>query len=207
MEKELLCTSSDNRLIKKFSQALLERGIKDGARYYYSDENCRYPFFKIPKAYKKENLDDPSVHYAFVDIDDDPPFSEEEYTVFGNFVHEHFNDPGKAAELVSGLLSGEIVEVAIVYPDRMAGFFVKNTGDPQKNVDIIAENFESIKPRLDMDVSAMSGGHWHSLFERAFPYSLQYGPSTEHVLNGISVYMVSSVLAEHPEYYIIQMDQ
>ena len=207
MEKELLCTSSDNQLIKKFSQALLELGIKDGARHYYTTENCRYPFFKIPKAYKKENPDDPSVHYAFVDIDDDPPFSDEEYTVFGNFVHEHFDNPEQAAELVSKLLSGEVVEVAIVYPDRMAGFFVKNTGDPQKNVDIIAENFESIKPHLDTDVAVMNGGHFHSLFEKSFPYSLQYGPSTDHVLSGISIYMVSSVLAEHPEYYVSQMDR
>ena len=41
-------------------------------------------------------------------------------------------DADKAAEFVLQLIKAEMVEVALVHPDRMAGFFVANTGDPEK---------------------------------------------------------------------------
>ena len=205
MEKEKLCITSNNPLIKKFSKALVKQGITEGARYYYTDDNYSLPFFKIPKAYKKESPNDPDVHYVFVDIDYNPPgLAKEEYTVFGNYIHEHIADADKAAELVLQMIKAEIVEVAIVYPDRKAGFFVANTGDPEKNVDIITENFAAIKVYLEKDMAAMNGGHMHVLFPKIFPKYLQFGPTTDHRIPGINIYLVSSVFAEHPEFYIIQ---
>ena len=205
MEREMLCANSDNALVKKFSEALVKQGVTEGAQYYYTDDDFHLPFFKIPKAYKKESPTDPDVHFVFVDIDSNPPvLAKEEYTVHGNYVHEHIADADKAAELVVQLIKAEMVEVAIVYPDRMAGFFVGNTGDPEKNVGIIAENFETIKGYLENDMAAMNGGHMHTLFPKIFPKYLQYGPTTKHRIPGINIYLVSSVLAEHPEFYIIQ---
>ena len=205
MEKENLCMSSDNQLIKKFSEALVKQGITDGTQFYYTDDDFHLPFFKLPKAYKKESPDDPDVHYVFVDVDTAThELNKGEYTVHGNYVHEHIADADRAAELVVQLLKAEMVEVAIVYPDRMAGFFVNNTGDPQKNVDIIGENFREIKGYLESDMAALRGGHMHTLFPKIFPNYLQYGPSVQHRIPGISIYLVSSIIAEHPEFYVIQ---
>ena len=205
MEKEKLCITSSNPLVKKFSQALIKQGITEGARYYYTNDNYSLPFFKIPKAYKKESPNDPDVHYIFVDVGTNPHgLAKEEYTVYGNYVHEHISDADKAAELVLKMLKAETVEVAIVYPDRMAGFFVANTGDPEKNVNIIADNFANIKVYLEEDMTTMNDGHMHALFPNIFPKYLQYGPTTKHRIPGINIYLVSSVFAEHPEFYIIQ---
>ena len=201
METKLLCADSDNQLIKSFSEALIKQGITEGAQFYYVDSNMHLPFFKIPKAFKKETPEDPSIHYVFVDVDE----AQYEYTVCGNYVHEHISDEDRAAELEAKLLNAEIVEIAIVYPDRMAGFFVNNTGDPQANVDIIGKNFGEIKEHLEFNIYTLQGGHLHTLYTRAFPYYLQIGPTAaRHKLPGISIYLVSSVLAEHPEFYIIQ---
>lgn len=205
MEKENLCVLSDNQLIKKFSEALVKQGITEGTQFYYTDDDFHLPFFKLPKAYKKESPDDPDVHYVFVDVDTATHgLNKGEYTVHGNYVHEHIADADRAAALVAQLLKAEMIEVAIVYPDRMAGFFVNNTGDPQKNVDIIGENFGDIKGYLESDMAALRGGHMHTLFPKIFPNYLQYGPSAQHRIPGISIYLVSSVIAEHPEFYVIQ---
>ena len=205
MEREMLCADSDNALVKKFSEALVRQGVTEGAQYYYTDDNYHLPFFKIPKAYKKESPSDPDVHYVFVDVDSNPPgTAKEEYTVHGNYVHEHIADADKAAEFVLQLIKAEMVEVALVHPDRMAGFFVANTGDPEKNVGIIAENFTTIKGYLESDMAALNSGHMHVLFPKIFPKYLQYGPTTKYWIPGINIYLVSSVIAEHPEFYIIR---
>lgn len=76
MEKEMLCATSDNALVKKFSEALVKQGINEGAQYYYTDDDFHLPFFKIPKAYKKESPDDPDIHFVFVDVDSNPPLKK-----------------------------------------------------------------------------------------------------------------------------------
>lgn len=210
MEKENLCVLSDEQPIKKLSEALVMQGITEGAQFYYTDDDYSTPFFKLPKAYKKESPDDPDAQYVFVDVETDM-YKEGEYTVHGNYVHEHITDADRAAMLVARLLKGEIAEVAIVYPDRLAGFFVNNTGDPKKNVGIIVENFKEIKGYFESDTMAapcagLMHGHIHALFPQIhlFPNYLQYGFSTEHRISGINIYMVSSVVGEHPEFYVIQ---
>ncbi len=201
MEQRLLVKNSDNELIIKFSNALIKQGISEGVDCYYIDEGCKYPFFKIPKAYKKENEGDPDVHYAFVDIDDNPPFAEkEEYTVFGNYHHDHFADADKAAELVKKLITGEIAEVALVLKDAIATAFLENTGDPQKNAEKLMAHFNQL---MEYIKGARQGGHHHMLFAPSHPYCLYYELAKQQMFEGYNAYAVSSILAEHPEFYIL----
>ena len=201
MEQKFLVKDSENNLIHKFSESLIKQGITDGADCYYTDENCRFPFFKIPKAYKKENENDPDTHYAFVDIDDNPPFIEkEEYTVFGNYHHDHIADPDKAAILVKKLITGEICEVALVLKDGIASTFMENTGDPQKNVDNFMAHFEKLMEYLR---NAQQGGHHHMIFMPSHPYYLYYELAKQKMFDGYNAYAISSILAEHPEFYIL----
>lgn len=202
MEQKLPVKDADNELIIKFSNALKKQGIYEGADCYYIDENFKLPFFKVPKAYKKEQPSDPDIHYIFVDIDDNPPFLEkEEYTVQGNYVHEHIANADSAAELVKKLYTGEYVEVAIVYPDRQAAFYLKNQGDPEGNVGVLMNNVSTIIECLS---NAKEGGHMHRIFSPAYPYNLQFGLGKQQVLPNIEVYAVSSVFAEHPEFYVLK---
>ena len=204
MEKQYLCESSDNEMIKKFSDALIKKGIIEGSKYYYIDDNFSFPFFKLPKPYQKENDNDPDVHYVFVDVDNSKTHSPYgEYTIQCNFIHEHISDVNLAVELVYGILKEEIVEVAIIFPNYFAGFYMKHTGDHEKNVNFINDNFDFIGDCLK-SITNLTSGHMHKLFPKISPYYIHYGPSTEHKLSGASIYMVSSILAVHPEYYIIK---
>jgi hypothetical protein len=201
METKLLVKDSDNELIHKFSKALLDQGIVDGADCYFISDNNQLPFFKIPKNYKKENENDPDVHYVFVDIDDKPPFLGcEEYTVFGNFHHDHIPNAESAAELVKKLISGELCEVALVFEYAKAATFMKNTGDPQKNVDNFMEHYADLEKHIK---SAVVGGHHHVIFMPSFPHNLYYCVGKQEMFQGIQAYVVSSILAEHPEFYIL----
>ena len=197
MEKSIPCADSNNQMIKDMSDTLMEIGITDAANYYESDDYSK-PYFKIAKEFKKESEKDPDVYYIYIDVDDN------EYTVHGRYVHEHFGGANRAAMLVAGLLTGSIVEVALVFPDRMAGFFLANTGDPAKNVQVIDDNAETIMKHLNSPMAAAPNIHGHILFSPAFPYYLQYGGGRQPQIEGVRVYLLSSVFAEHPEYYVIQ---
>lgn len=204
MEKLNLCVESNNEMINNLSKALIEKGIIDGSNYYYTDDNFKHPFFKIPKSYKKESENDPDVHYIFIDVDNSMTHSPTgEYTVQCNYVHEHIIDVNQVAELVYGLLKEEIVEVAVVFPNYYAGFFMMHTGDHEKNVDFLNENFEFIGECLK-SIMNLKCGHMHRIFPKIHPYNLNYGPSNEFCIPDVKVYMVSSIFAVHPEYYIIQ---
>lgn len=202
MEHKLLVKDSDNPLIIKFSEALYKQGLTDGCDCYYIDEDFRLPFFKIPKPYKKESPTDHDVEYIFVDVDDNPPFLEnEEYTVQGNYVHEHTPNADDAAELVKKLYTGEVVEVAIIYPDRKASFFLNNTGDHKKNVEVLLKNADTIISHLK---TCVPGGHSHVLFTPAYPFNLNLGLEEGRRIAGCELYAVSAVFSEHPEYYVLK---
>lgn len=196
MEKAIPCSSTDNKMIADISKVLLEVGIEDGAHYYESDE-YRVPYFKLAKKYKKESENDPDVCYVYIDVDDN------EYTVHGRYVHEHIGSEHKAVTLAFGLLSGAIVEVALVYPNKMAGFFLPNMGDPAKHIKVIDDNADQILKHLNSPMASAPNVHGHSLFSAAFPYYLQWGGGRQPQIEGVQVYMLSSVFGEHPEYYII----
>ena len=197
MEKMIPCASTTDQMIKDMSEVLLEIGVTDGANYYESDE-YRVPYFKIAKPFKKETEDDPDFWYIYVDVD------ENEYTVHGRFIHEHFGGANRAAMLVAELLTGSTVEVALVFPDRMAGFFMQNTGDPAKNVKVIDDNADTIMKHLNSPMATMPNVHGHVLFSPAFPYYLYYGGGRQPQIEGVTIYLLSSVCGEHTEYYVIQ---
>ena len=197
MERKHSCAASDNQMIKDLSKVLIECGI-EGAEDYYEADEYRTPYFKIPKKYKKESERDPDVCYVYVDVE------ETEYTVHGRYVHEHLSHENKVANLVMGLLSGEIAEVALVFPDRMAGFFVQNTGDPEQNAKIVDLNAETIMKHLNSPMASAPNVHGHTMFEAAFPYYLQWGGGRQPQIEGVQIYIVSSVVGEHPEYYVIR---
>lgn len=198
MEKSIPCASTDNQMIADMSKALMEAGITDGALNYYESDEYSVPYFKIAKKFKKETENDPDVCYVYVDVD------ENEYTVHGRYVHEHFGSERRAAELVLGLLCGEIVEVALVFPNKMAGFFLPNLGDPEKHVNVINDNAEQIMKHLNSPMATSPNVHGHTLFSPAFPYYLQWGGARQPQIEGVQIYMLSSVFAEHPEYYVIK---
>ena len=202
MEQQFLVKDTDDKLIIKFSEALKAHGIYEGAEFYYTDDNLSLPFFKIPKDYKKEEPNDPDVHYIFVDVNDNSPFSgSEEYTVSGNYAHEHIANVDNAVDLVKKLLSGEIVEVALVLKDRYACYFLTNRGDPKENVNAMASNLEVIKDCLQ---NASTTVHIHRFPSFAQPYSLVYGGGDTRQIPNTEIYFVSSVFAEHPEFYIVK---
>ena len=197
MEKKLSCAETDNEMIKDMSIALLKCGIDEGANYYEADEYSK-PYFKISKKFKKESDSDPDVCYIYIDVED------AEYTVHGRYVHEHLSHENKAVNLVVGLLSGAIAEVALVFPNKMAAFFIQNTGDPAENVKILDANAEQIMSHLNSPMASSPNVHGHVIFSAAFPYYLYYGGGRQPQIEGVTIYLVSSVFAEHPEYYVIQ---
>lgn len=204
MEKELLVKDSNSKGIKNLSNALKNGGIKLGFDVYYMDENCDFPFFKIPKKYKKESENDPPVHYVFIDVDESDMGVE--YTVSGSFSHEHSCDLDCVIKLVKGLLTGDIVEVALVYKFAKATFFLPNTGDPQTNVNFLSQDKELINKVMDTLNNPMlvSRTHLHVPSAKLFPYNLLCKAGPQQQIEGVEIYLVSSVLAEHPEYYIIK---
>ena len=197
MENQFLCTSSNDQRIRALSNALLDLGIADAAHYYEADEYS-VPYFKLGKKFKKESPADPDFHYLYVDVDED------EYTVHGQYGHEHFADAVLAAWLVKALFTGETVEVALVFPDKMAGFFMNNTGDPEQNVKVITDNAKTIMDILNSPSGSMRNVHVHTAFAPSHPYFLLCGGFRRPQIADVTIYMVSYVFAEHPEYYVIQ---
>ena len=197
MEKALSCATTDNQMIRDMSTVLAELGI-DGADTYYEADEYSKPYFKIAKKFKKETENDPDVCYIYIDVDD------MEYTVHGRYLHEHISNEKRAANLALGLLSGAIAEVALVFPNKMAGFFILNTGDPAKNVKVIDDNAEEIMKHLNSPMASMSNVHGHIIFSAAFPYNLQYGGGRQPQIEGVQIYLLSAVFGEHTEYYVIQ---
>lgn len=185
-------------MIADMSAALAEVGIVDGFQNYYESDEYGVPYFKIPKKFKKESENDPDVCYVYVDVD------ENEYTVHGRYVHEHLGNERQAAKLVLGLLTGAIAEVALVFPNKMAAFFLPNTGDPAQNVKVIDDNAEKIMEHLNSPMASAPNVHMHVLFSPAYPYYLHFGGGRQPQIEGVQIYMVSSVFAEHPEYYVIR---
>lgn len=201
MEKKLFVCDSNNELIKKFSQALINHGITEGADCYYVDDSLTLPFFKIPKAYLREKEGDPDFHYAFVDIDSSGPYTgKEEYTVTATYHHEHLSNADDAALLVKKLLTGEICEVALVTKNAIVCTFMENTGDHQKNVSSFMDHHQII---LDTIKAGRENMHLHKSFEPSAPYCLYCSLGEQQMFTGYNAYIVSSVLAVHPEFYII----
>ncbi|MBQ8726712.1 MAG: hypothetical protein IJY84_06405 [Clostridia bacterium] len=200
MENKFRVKDTDIIAIKELAEELKNFGV-DGYEYYYQEENSKVPFFKITKPFKKEKDSDPDEHEIFIDIDLNAPTPE--YTVCGLLCHEHFLEPSQAVRLVKGMIDGIIAEVGLVYHNMKASFFIVNRGEPQKNVATIDENAQFITQRL-FEGAKFTGFHNHILFNGSFTNYLYCDHNSQLIFKGVQVYLVSAILGEHPEYYIIQ---
>ena len=158
-------------------------------------------YFKLPKAYKKENENDPDFHYVFIDVEQKSSSPNgKEFSVYGSYHHEHYMNASKAAENAKGLLSGEICEVALTIGNKQASLFMINCGDPQKNVDELMSDFESIYKQLTEGKAGVY--HIHLIYQKTFPNNLLLQFNARKDLPNYNAYATCSVLAEHPEFYI-----
>ncbi len=201
MEKEFLVSQTQNKNILELSSRLAENNV-EGSDLYYEKEGYKCPFMKLPKKYKKESDTDPEVCYIYVDVEDNG-----EYTVFGNYGHEHCAGAADAALLITGMLTGYIAEVALIYGDMKAAAFMLNSGDPQANVDVIGKDAETAEFATDNLMSVRGKGyHMHLLFAKnhPLPYSMMFDSAKGYTYQGVTVYLASCVFGEHPEIYVIQ---
>ena len=196
MEKAISCATAENSKIKELATILGKLGM-DGCENYYEADEYSVPYFKLPKKFKKETDNDPDDCFVYVDVGD-------EYTVHGRYLHEHLQTAQQAARLAYELWTGAIVEVVLVFPDRMAGFFLPNLGAPEKHIKVIDDNVEYIMEQLNSPMASSMNFHGHLLFSASSPYFLQVGASRQPQIEGVTVYAISSVFAEHPEYYVIR---
>ncbi len=205
MEQVRKVSESGNAYIIALSEELKKVGILDGSDVYYEDENFDQPFFKIPKAYKKEKAGDPDEHYVFVDVGEGPVGME--YTVTCNFVHEHIGRVEDAVTLIKGLYDGEIVEMALVYGDIKVSLYMHQLGDHVSNIEYLIGDKKAVDYVIEHMKNPMvqSGrGHQHLVFPKNFPYNLMFEKAGKHVLPNIRVYAVSAIFGEHPEYYVLE---
>ncbi|MBQ7373663.1 MAG: hypothetical protein IJW64_03780 [Clostridia bacterium] len=200
METKLNVCDCELPAIKNMSEELIKLGV-DGAEFYYVDDESSFPFFKIEKPYKKEKDGDPDAHALFIDVDIKE--TEVEYTVVGLLCHEHFSSAQLVAELMKGLICETVAEVALVYPNMKASFFVVNRDDPAKNVSIIDKNAKIITERL-FGSAKFSGCHIHSLFVSSCTNYLLCDYKDQLKIKDVKIYLVSAVAGYHPEYYVIQ---
>lgn len=201
METKLLVKDSDNELIHELSKALLDCGITEGADCYYISDNYGVPFFKLPKAYKKENENDPDFHHVFIDVEEKSGSpTNKEFSVYGTYHHEHYMNASDAAENAKKLLSGEICEVVLTLGCKQASLFMINCGDPEKNVNELMSDFENIHKHLTE--GKVGGYHIHLIYQKTFPNNLLLQFNAKKDLQNYNAYATCSVLAEHPEFYI-----
>ena len=75
-----------------------------------------------------------------------------------------------------------------------------NTGDPKQNVDEFMSDFENIYKQ--MSEGKAGNYHIHMYYPNTFPYTLHIEFNARKELANYNAYAISSILAEHPEYYI-----
>lgn len=194
-------TSETEKMYRDFAQALDKAGL-DGSDRYYTTDNCEIAYFKIPKPFKKEQDSDPDFHHIFIDVEQKQ--GAVEYSVHGSFCHEHTPSIDYAIGLCQRLYSGEVVEVAFYSGSYFATTFVKSAGAPEENIKVLSESFEAVKDALLTPMIQDGKGHLHVVFPATKEFHLLSKRTNEFQINGIKTYFMSSVLAEHPEYYIVE---
>lgn len=202
MEKEYICAQTDSQYVKDISRMLIEAGI-EGANVCYSDAEYFYPYFKILKKFKKEQDGDPEFNIIYIDVFEDEE-TETEITVYGNYVHEHFETAEEAAAAAIALYKGETAEVALVMGGKLGGYFAKNTGDPQKNVAALSANAQDVADYLAVPIVGQGDYHMHMLMDFAAPSYIFTGASKAPQIEGVKIYLMSAVVGEHPEYYVVK---
>ena len=161
----------------------------------------KYPFFKIPKKYKKEKPDDPDVHYVFIDVNGSS-INSVDYRVHGSHTHEHLRNADETADLAAKLLSGDVVEVGIVDCEAAVCFFMNDRGNPEENIAVIERNKPMINEYLSYYQHRWGERHTHADFDEVSPHRLYCG-IPKCTLEGAVIFMFSAKLGEHPTIKVI----
>ncbi len=196
MERKINISDKTDKKIREVSEELNKIGLGAFADSYYEDDEYVGPFFKIEKPFLKESEKDPDSECIFLDVG-------EEYTVHTRLGHEHYNHAKNAVETVKGLFDGTLAEVALCFDTLTARFLIKNTGDPQKNVDKVNENAKAIMELINSAVKVIKGrSHIHQIFEPSFPHCIHIFLENNYMYGGCEVYLQSVVMGTHPEIYM-----
>lgn len=198
MEIKLSVAECDDEQIKLVSQKLKEVGFGELADYYYQSESCNCPFFKLAKKYQKEQEWEPEYVYVFFDVSD-------EYTVTGMRLHEHFSQSqlDDAVRFAADVYTGVLCEVCFVSTTMRAGFFMPNTGDPEKNVGYLSSHLKEVMDIVSIVVGGLyQGVHVHHYFQPSFPHYLKIDAEKNPEIAGKNMYLTSVVFAEQTEYYL-----
>ncbi|MBQ8546452.1 MAG: hypothetical protein IJ437_05890 [Clostridia bacterium] len=199
----LIEESSDPWAIE-FSNKLRESGI-EGWDKYYNGEEYSCDFFKIPVPYQKESPNDPDVHYIFVDINNDEKYGRD-YTVCGNYAHQHCASSELAVYIIKHLIEKHIVEMCFVRENLSASLFMPSKGSDQDNVGFLLENFKDISDNLNSPIwQENTAGHFHTTFNAEPLFSIMGNKSgCQPAIDGVKTYVVCAEFGKHPEYYILE---
>lgn len=196
MERKLSVTECNDDNIKLVSAKLKEAGLGEFADYYYERDGYHCPFFKLAKKYQKEQEWEPDYVNVFFDVAD-------EYTVMGMCLHEHFSNIDTAIKFAVDVYNGKLAEVCIVSTTMRVGFFMPDTGDPEKNVNVLASNLEGIATIVNnIKQGLMPDVHAHHYFAPIHPYYLKISVENNPVIAGKSTYLTSVVFGQQTEYYL-----
>ncbi len=204
MYDEYLCKESDNPDVLALSGALLERGISDGERYCVAQNGA--VFFRISCPIEEQGEEYPWSLY--IDVE-----SDGEYTMQTFFIHVHFATAEEVAEQVKMMMEGKLAEVGLAFPKMgvRASFFTENTGDPEKNVSVVAQNAQAIYDLTASLCPEAFYGSFHRYYEKSTPLSkdrnihimMISSLESEYVGENDSPYMTSCVVGVLPEVYFI----
>ena len=198
------CKESDNPAILELSAALLERGYRDADSYCESENGAIFFMLKFPITEQGEELP----WYLYIDVEADG-----EYQVNTFFSHSHFASAEEVAEQLDLLRSGKLAEVGLAFPNMgvRASFFTENTGDPEKNVSVVAENTQAIYDLIESVCTEAFYGSLHRYYEKSTPLSKDRnihitmigGAESDYIGEADSPYMTSCVIGAMPEVYFI----
>ncbi len=198
---------SDNPEIIKFASALRDSEIPCGYECYYQDDEGGVPFFKIPKAYKRENDGDPEFHYIYVDICKCKNGVGTEYRVTMVYTSQYVSKLDDCISLCEGLFAERFCEVALVTPIGLAGGFAIHRGSHEDNVKILIDDAQNIISNLQRlaEGAVLSSGNVQMMYQNGLLLdTICYRSADDFQYGGITVYAASYLCAYHPEIYVLQ---
>jgi len=198
MERKLSVADCNNEKIKLVATKLTEAGLGELVDYYYVEGDYGCPFFKLTKKYEKEQEWEPEYVNVFFDVGD-------EYTVMGMCLHEHFplEKLDAAVQFAVDVYNGKLAEVCIVSTTMRVGFFMPDTGDPEKNVNFLSSNLEGIANIINNIKQGLAPDiHAHHYFAPIHPFYLRISVENSPAIAGKSTYLTSVVFGKQTEYYL-----
>ena len=204
MYDQYLCKESDNPAILELSATLVSRGYTEAESYCVAENGGT--FFRISCPISEQGEDYPWSLY--IDVE-----SDGEYCLCTFFSHSHFATAEEVADQLDMMIEGKLAEVGLALPNMgvRASFFVDNTGDPEKNVSVVAENAQAIYDLMLSVCTEAFYGSLHRYYEKSTPLSkdrnihiTRIGDlESDYVGENDAPYMTSCVVGAFPEVYFI----